>query len=371
MASPKHSSHHRSGAAAAAASSHSSSSALHKKKHHPRRPLLLRRAMLHSCLCFLLGLSVGLAPSDWTDAATRAAADANAAAKGQVFRALHAVRAMAANSSRSQSRQPPPPPPTISSLLPQQPQLLVVVTTTGLSERERRAAGLTRTAHALRLVSPPVVWLVVEAAREAGPTALLLRRTGLAYRHLTYKDNFTSEEWEEERHHQRNVALGHVERHRLRGVLIFAGLGHIYDQSLLEQLRRIRTVGVWTVATVWEQERRVAVEGPVCTAAAATAAAWFSAPTSDSDRAAGMAVTLRPAPPLMSDDSVNGFAFATHLLWDPARWDRFPTTEPDQSQDSIKFVQRLVVEEYNETRVIPDYSNCSQIRVWRVDTTLL
>ncbi|WVZ67180.1 hypothetical protein U9M48_016297 [Paspalum notatum var. saurae] len=370
MASPKHSHHHHHHRAAA--------SSLHKTKH--RRPPLLR-AMLHSFLCFLLGLSVGLAPSDWTDAASRAAADANAAAKGHVFRALHAVRAMAAANSNSSSlllqysrrrRQPP----TSWMILQQQqqPQLLVVVTTTGLSEREHRAAGLTRTAHALRLVSPPVVWLVVEAARDAGPTALLLRRTGVPYRHLTYKDNFTSEEWEEERRHQRNLALAHVEHHRLLGVLFYAGLADVYDLTLLEHLRHIRTVGAWTVATVWEQERRVAVEGPVCTTAGAgaAAAAWFSAPTSDSDSDDhAAAVTLRPAPPLMSDDSVNGFAFATHLLWDPARWDRFPTTEPDQSQDSIKFVQRLVVEEYNKTMVIPDYSNCSQIMVWRVDTALI
>jgi hypothetical protein len=61
---------------------------------------------------------------------------------------------------------------------------------------------------------------------------------------------------------------------------------------------------------------------------------------------------------------------ASHLLWDPARWDRFPTSEPDQSQDSIKFVQRLLVEDYNETTpIIPACS--SQVMAWRlVDTTL-
>jgi hypothetical protein len=68
--------------------------------------------------------------------------------------------------------------------------------------------------------------------------------------------------------------------------------------------------------------------------------------------------------------AVTGFAFASHLLWDPARWDRFPTSEPDQSQDSIKFVQRLLVEDYNETTpIIPACS--SQVMAWRlVDTTL-
>ncbi|PAN15592.1 hypothetical protein PAHAL_2G500100 [Panicum hallii] len=347
MASPKH--------------HHNKPSSTTKKK---RRPLLLRRAMLHSCLCFLLGLLTGLAPSDWADAASRAA-------NAQVFRAVRAINHTAAL-LQLKTRT------TSTSYHHQQHQedhhqLLVVTTTTGLSpERERRSAALTRTAHALRLVSPPVLWLVVEAAREAPPTATLLRRTGVVYRHLTFTDNFTSDAWEEERHHQRNVALGHIEQHRLRGVVFFAGLADVYDLRLLEQLRRIRTLGAWPVATVWEQERRVAIQGPLCSSSggAAASAAWFS---SSSSGAGGgfIRFTTRPTPPLTSDDSVHGFAFASDLLWDPARWDRFPTTEPDQSQDSIKFVQRLVMEDYNKTKPIPDYSNCSQVMVWRVDTTLL
>lgn len=125
-------------------------------------------------------------------------------------------------------------------IMKQQPQVVVVVTTTGVSERERRSAGLTRTAHALRLVSPPVVWLVVEAARDAAHTALLLRRTGVVYRHVTYKDNFTLSDAHEERHHQRTLAMAHIEQHRLRGVVLFAGLADVYDLRLLQQLRRIR-----------------------------------------------------------------------------------------------------------------------------------
>jgi hypothetical protein len=88
-------------------------------------------------------------------------------------------------------------------------------------------------------------------------------------------------------------------------------------------------VGAWPVATVWEQEKRVAVEGPVCTTAgtATAAAAWFS-----SISASEAGASTSPSPPVMTDDSVHGFAFASDLLWDPARWDRFPTSEPDQSQ---------------------------------------
>ncbi|OEL24224.1 putative glucuronosyltransferase [Dichanthelium oligosanthes] len=335
------------------------------KQKQKQRPLLLRRAMLHSCLCFLLGLLTGLAPSDWADAHLF---------RDAVVRAINDTAAQLRHyhyNYYQQQQQQPLPLPQLQIPL-QQPQLLVVVTTTGMSERERRAAGLTRTAHALRLVSPPVVWLVVEAARAAPATARLLRRTGVPYRHLTYTDNFTTTtSSEEERHHQRNVALGHIEQHRLRGVVLFAGLAEVYDLRLLEQLRQIRTLGAWPVATVWEQDKKVAVEGPVCSSTSTGAAsAWFS---SSSSAGAGLTITTsRPTPPLTSDDSsVHGFAFASDLLWDPARWDRFPTSEPDQSQDSIKFVQRLVVEDYNKTMAIPDYTNCSQVMVWRADTTLL
>ncbi|TVU37095.1 hypothetical protein EJB05_10386 [Eragrostis curvula] len=349
MASPKQSHRVAAGSKAAAA--------------RGRRPLLLRRAMLHSCLCFLLGLFSGFAPSDWTDAASRAAANANAAATAQVFRALHAVRAINSTTTSSgihhlQLRPPP--------------EVVVVVTTTGQSERERRSAGLTRTAHALRLVSPPVVWLVVEAAREAAATALLLRRTGVVYRHVTYKENFSSSDThgrELELHHQRNVALGHIEQHRLRGVVLFAGLADVYDIRLLDHLRNIRTFGAWPVATVWEN--RVAVEGPVCSAtASATAAGWFSIPTTTDDHQQD-SLTAAAAGPRLPDVHVHGFAFCSDLLWDPARWDRFPTSEPDQSQDSIKFVQRLLVEDYNKTRAMPPDANCSEIMAWRVDATLL
>ena len=211
-----------------------------KAKPRARRPLLLRRAMLHSCLCFLVGLLAGLCPaSRWTSAASTAATT-------HVFRALHAVDG-AINQTvlliqQQQGRQQPEPgsPPPLEPL--RQPQLLLVVTATERSDPERRAAGLTRAAHALRLVPPPVLWLVVEPKRDALATAGLLRGAGVAYRHLAYAENFTAGEAEKERHHQRNVALEHVEEHRLAGVVLFAGLGDVYDLRFFDQLRQIRFV---------------------------------------------------------------------------------------------------------------------------------
>lgn len=307
--------------------------------------------MLHSSLCFLMGFFTGFTPSDWTTTASRAAATAH------VFRALHAVGAI--NQTLLLLGQPSPAPPPL-----QQPQLLVVVTTTELSEAERRAAGLTRTAHALRLVSPPVVWLVVEPAREAPPTALLLRGTGVVYRHLTYKDNFSDAG--EERHHQRNVALGHIEQHRLAGVVLFAGLGDVYDLRFFQQLREIRTFGAWPVATVSEYEEKVVVEGPVCSSGGSSSVVtgWFSRELTATGDVMGGTAAAAARSPTVRDMDVRGFAFSSSLLWHPDRWDRFPTSEPDTSQDSVKFVQRLVVEDYNKSRGMPN-SDCSQIMVWR------
>ncbi|CAN6186320.1 unnamed protein product [Urochloa humidicola] len=337
-------------------------------------PLVLRRAMLHSCLCFVVGLVTGLAPSDWADAASRAAATNAQVLSSRAAHAMNQTAALLTTHYQLYSQQQPEAAVVQKKKQEQQQQQLVIAITTTAAQvmdRERRSAGLTRTAHALRLLSAPVVvvWLVVEPAREAPPTAALLRRTGLAYRHLTYADNFTADAWEEERHHQRNVALGHVEQHRLRGVVLFAGLADVYDLRLLDNLRHIRTLGAWPVATVWEQEGRVAVQGPVCstssgggnTTSSTTSAvsAWFSAPTS------GIATTIsRPS----LDLDAAGFAFSSDLLWDPARWDRFPTSEPDHSQDSFDFVHRLLLHDFNKTRPIPD---CSHIMAWRVDTTLL
>ncbi|KAF0908603.1 hypothetical protein E2562_026651 [Oryza meyeriana var. granulata] len=329
-----------------------------------RSPLLLRRAMLHSSLCFLLGLLAGLlAPSDWP-AATLLAPSA-------VF-----LRALRAINNRTGGKLIIT---GTSSRLPQQPRLLAVVTTTEQSDPDRRAAGLTRTAHALRLVSPPLLWLVVEAApgeddHAAPPTARLLRRTGVVHRHLMYKhkqEGYSSSA-RSMREKQRNVALRHIEDHRIAAVVLFGGLDDVYDLRLLHGLREIRTFGAWPVATVSAYERKVVLQGPLCSNTSSSSSSssvvtrgWF-------DMVAGgerQPTADRPPPEMLMD--VGGFAFSSWLLWDPHRWDHFPLSEPDTSQESVKFVQRLAVEEYNQSTMMgmPD-SGCSQIMLWRIQTAL-
>uniref|UniRef100_A0A804LIE8 Glycosyltransferases n=1 Tax=Zea mays TaxID=4577 RepID=A0A804LIE8_MAIZE len=162
-----------------------------------------------------------------------------------------------------------------------------------------------------------------------------------------------------ERHHQRNVALGHIEHHRLAGVVLFAGLGDVFDLRFFDELRGISAFGAWPVATMRRGERKVVVRGPACSSAAVTG--WFSQDLGGSGTAAASASTARPG-----ELDVHGFAFNSSVLWDPERWGRYPTSEPDKSQDSMKFVQQVVLEDFSKVKGIP--SDCSEVMVWHVDT---
>ncbi|EEE58843.1 hypothetical protein OsJ_10426 [Oryza sativa Japonica Group] len=173
-------------------------------------------------------------------------------------------------------------------------------------------------AHTLRLVPPPLLWVVVEANPDVAATARLLRTTGLMYRHLTYKDNFTVADAAagKERHHQRNVALGHIEHHRLAGVVLFAGLGDTFDLRFFDQLRQIRTFGAWPVATMSQNERKVVVQGPACSSS--SVAGWFSMDLSNATSpvaVGGAGYGAAAARPRELD--VHGFAFNSSVLWDP------------------------------------------------------
>jgi hypothetical protein len=72
-------------------------------------------------------------------------------------------------------------------------------------------------------------------------------------------------------------------------------------------------------------ERKVVVRGAVCGSSGVTG--WFS-----QDFSNGTAATASTARPDKVD--VHGFAFNSSVLWDPERWGRYPTSEPDKSQVS-------------------------------------
>nr|AMX74233.1 glucuronyltransferase 43 [Hordeum vulgare] len=321
-----------------------------RPKKSPGGSQLWKKALLHSSLCFVMGFFTGFAPSSVSD--WRSVAPVGVGSSHMV-RTPHLISGAVNRSLLARGVIPAPGAP--------QP-LLVVVTTTESTPTAagERAAMLTRMAHTLRLVPPPLLWVVVEAAPDVPATAKLLRDTGILYRHLTYKENFTAAEAAagKERHHQRNTALEHIERHRLAAVVHFAGLGDVYELRFFDQLRQISTFGAWPVARMSRNERKVVIQGPACSSSKVLG--WFSRDLSNGTTGTGGG-TAATSPEI----DVHGFAFNSSVLWDPERWGRYPTSEPDKSQDSMRFVQQVVAEDYSKVKGIPP--DCLEIMVWGVN----
>lgn len=118
-----------------------------------------------------------------------------------------------------------------------QKKLIIIVTPTSTKENKFEGVVLRRLANTIRLVPPPLLWIVVERQSESNQVSEVLRKTGIMYRHLVFKENFT--DLAAEMDHQRNVALKHIQHHKLSGIVHFAGLSNIYDLQFFDELRRI------------------------------------------------------------------------------------------------------------------------------------
>lgn len=115
-------------------------------------------------------------------------------------------------------------------------KLLIVVTPT--YARPLQAYYLNRLSQTLKLVPPPLLWIVVEMTTQSPETADILRRTGIMYRHLVCSKN--TSDIKDRSVHLRNVALTHIETHRLDGIVLFADDDDIYQTDLFDQMRKIR-----------------------------------------------------------------------------------------------------------------------------------
>lgn len=115
-------------------------------------------------------------------------------------------------------------------------KLLILVTPT--CAHPFQAYNLNRLAHTLKLVPPPLLWIVVEMTSQSAETTDILRRTGIMYRHLVCDKNLT--DVRDRSVHQRNIALSHIETHRLDGIIYFADEDNVYSTDLFEQMRQIR-----------------------------------------------------------------------------------------------------------------------------------
>ncbi|KAH1096953.1 hypothetical protein J1N35_013874 [Gossypium stocksii] len=226
---------------------------------------------------------------------------------------------------------------------------LIVVTPT--YNRGFQAYFLNRLGQVLRLVKPPLVWIVVEEKAASHETAEILRKTGVMYRHVLCA--FNSSSVKDPRVHQRNAALEHIERHKLDGIVFFADDDNVYTLELFESLRTISRFGTWPVAMLAQSKNKAILEGPVCNASQVIG--WH---TNDKSK------RLRRFYVDMS-----GFAFNSSILWDPKRWAR-PFSNPIQQLDTMKegfqestFIEQ-VVEDESQMEGIPD--GCSRIMNWHL-----
>lgn len=234
-----------------------------------------------------------------------------------------------------------------SDLVPRK-QLIVVTPT---YSRAAQAYFLIRLGQVLRLVPPPLLWIVVETKVVSTETADILRKSGVMYRHLVCTKNSTN--IKDRGVHQRNTALEHIEHHKLDGIVYFADDDNIYSLELFHSLRQIRRFGTWPVAMLAQSKNKAILEGPVCNGSQVIG--WHT--NEKSKRLRRFHVDM------------SGFAINSTILWDPKRWRR-PTSEPIRQLDKVKegfqettFIEQ-VVEDESHMEGIP--FGCSRIINWHL-----
>lgn len=228
-------------------------------------------------------------------------------------------------------------------------KLLIIVTIT--YARPFQVYYLNRLAHTLELVPPPLLWIVVEMTSQSAEIADILRRTGVMYRHLVCKKNLT--EIKDRGTHLRNVALSHIETHRIDGIVYFADDNNIYSIDLFKQMRQIRQFGTWAVAKLTESKIKAIIEGPVC----------------NGTQVIGWHTNKMTRRFWRFHAEMSGFAFNSTIVWDPKRWHR-PTLEPirhletvDEGFQASTFIEQ-VVEDESQMEGLP--RDCSKIMVWHL-----
>ncbi|KAJ1396410.1 Nucleotide-diphospho-sugar transferase, partial [Sesbania bispinosa] len=194
-------------------------------------------------------------------------------------------------------------------------KLLIIVTST--YNHLFQAYYLHRLSQTLKLVPPPLLWIVVEMTSQSEETADILRSSGIMYRHLVCKMNLTNTSHDSI--HQRNVAIAHIETHRLDGIVYFADDDNIYSAELFQQMREIRRFGTWTIAKLSGDKSSIVLQGPICNGSQVIG--WHINESNEKSR--------------RFHAEMPGFAFNSTILWDPKKWHR-PTLEPIRQLDSVK-----------------------------------
>ncbi|XP_057533103.1 probable beta-1,4-xylosyltransferase IRX9H [Amaranthus tricolor] len=228
-------------------------------------------------------------------------------------------------------------------------KLLIVVTPT--YNRILQAYYLNRLSQVLKLVNPPMLWIVVEMGAQSSETAAILRNSGVMYRHLVCHKNLTN--IKDRGVEQRNTALEHIETHKLDGIVYFADDDNIYSLELFERTRLISRFGTWPVAMLAQNKNKATLEGPICNGS--NIIGWHT--NEKSKRLRRFHVDM------------SGFAFNSTILWDPKRWKR-PFSNPIRQLDSVKegfqettFIEQVVAEE-SQMEGVP--VGCGKVMNWHL-----
>ncbi|XWS59710.1 hypothetical protein CRYUN_Cryun08bG0145300 [Craigia yunnanensis] len=328
---------------------------------------LWKKAIVHFSLCFVMGFFTGFAPTgkDSIFSGSVVATEKKSQISPQPVQTLNqlATEVHSSNVNRSLRAETPVPVPAKSKELESPNQVdvhevkfppgrpIIIVTTS--TKDQFQGVFLRRLANTIRLVPQPLLWIVVEGQSDSNEVSEILRKTGIMYRHLVFKENFTDPE--AELNHQRNVALKHIEHHKLSGIVHFAGLSNAYDLDFFKELRQIEVFGTWPMALLSANKRKVVIEGPVCDYSQVIG--WHLRKTNNQTDAE---TDAEPKPLI----HISSFAFNSSILWDPERWGR-PTSVQGTSQNSLKFVKQVVLEDETKLKGIPP-EECSKIMLWRL-----
>lgn len=231
-------------------------------------------------------------------------------------------------------------------------KLLIIITPT--QARPLQAYYLNRLADTVKLIRHPLLWIVVEMNHQSMETAELLRNSGVMYRHLVCSIKNATEITDRSAL-LRNVAISHIETHRLDGIVYFADDDRIYSTDLFDQMRYISRIGTWTVAKLVQSKGEILLEGPIC----------------NSLQVVGWHIVDMEKRFRRFHAEMSGFAFNSTIIWDTKRWHR-PTLEPIRQLETVKqdmqastFMEQLVED---ESQMECFSMNSSGIMVWHHTT---
>ncbi|XP_050232584.1 beta-1,4-xylosyltransferase IRX9-like [Mercurialis annua] len=312
-----------------------------------KRVQLWKNAIVHFCLCFVMGFFTGFAPTSKSSPFSTYISLLNKShsSPNPNYFAVTPQTNMNTSQTLISASQNPREEETKPNNLASRRQIIIITPISNKYPYEE--VLLRRLGNTIKLVSTPLLWIVVEGQRENNKVSEILRKTGIMYRHLVSKQNLS--DLEDELDDLRNVGLTHIEQHRLSGIVHFASLSNVYDLAFFDELREIEGIGTWAMASVTPNKKNVIIEGAVCDSSQIIR--WHMKKMSNNNESDA---TIQ----------ISSFAFNSSILWDPEIWGR-PSSIPLTTQNSIKFVKQVALEDEIKLKGTPP-KKCSKIMLWHL-----